>query len=295
MDDLENQLTDMFGAAASGVTPPLEEILDASTKQGRVLRRRRTAGIAAATAGLVGLSAGVGLGVYQLGFHNARPDAAAAGNSSTPTPGPRSPTPTVPPHSVTPTAASTPTTQTTPSASGSLPGAYLTSAPTEAAQSGLGLLESILAQYRGSVVPVTQKPLGVAEVNYDDGGGASQIVVWVVTNVQTPASGGFDCGNFHTSDAGPRPSGAPAASCTQVTTADGLPEFLLVSGTSYDTGFYEYQVIRFVSADEWVSMDVGNGVFDDGPIDVTRAVPPLSLEQMQTVVANPGWTSLSGS
>lgn len=106
----------------------------------------------------------------------------------------------------------------------------------------------------------------------------------------TPELAGFHaytCANFISADAGIRPSGAPRPSCTKTSSAGGQTEYIVVTSDD-SSGFYDYEVNLFTSNGLVVALDAGNGVPQGATVEATRALPPLSLEQMRAVVSDPG-------
>jgi hypothetical protein len=163
------------------------------------------------------------------------------------------------------------------------------STPQSGHQVGAPLLTQFVSVYGLHAVRQNSTSIGVADFIYDDGHGQSEIMVSVrAYTAVLKSSNAYTCINFNTTDAGPRPSGAPIPSCTTVTTIDGHVEYVVV--TSDDgSGFYDYEVSLFTTNNMVVSLDAGNGVPQGANVDVTRAVPPLSLSDMQAIVADPAW------
>ncbi|WP_157436266.1 hypothetical protein [Actinospica robiniae] len=300
MDDyIENQLPQFFEQAAAHLEPPVEEIVAASTVLGRRRRRRRTAGSACAAVGMIGLTAGLVIGMQRFGISGApRGGAVAAGGESR---GP-SMTPATPPGTARPPTTGSPV--SVPSVSGSPASALSISAPSVSGpsvssstgsvtpstpQSAPELLSRLLAAYGLHEVGPQVNPIGVADLVFDDGHGQSDIIASVVRYTPQLASDhAFTCVNFDPTDAGVRPSGAPKPSCTKTSSAGGQTEYVIVT-TVDGSGFYDYEVNLFASNGLVVALDVGNGVPQGGTVDVTRALPPLSLDQMRAVVSDPGW------
>jgi len=271
MDEIEHQLSELFEAASSRLVPPVEEILETSTALGRRLRRRRTAVTATAALGVVGIACGVAFGVNHLGIDTharvtaAEPQATDRAASASALP-------------------STPS-RTSASAAGTVVGA----APNRSPQAGVPLLEQLLAAYPGRVDPVGSASIGVADVVYDDGHGAVEIIASVQNDTATMRSeGAFTCDDFIGIDEGRRPADAPAPSCTQKIVSGGRPETVIVTAND-GAGFYDYEVSLFATDNLVISLTVGNGVPQGSTVDVTRTVPPLTLAEIEGIVADPGW------
>lgn len=299
MNDIENQLPQIFEAAAAGIEPPVEEIIAAGTALGRRRRLRRATGMAFASVGVVGLTAGVVLGVQRFGIGtgaggrgpvNAAGAAHSTGLPSGTSPGTARP-PTETPATQTPTAGSSP--QGT-AASSALNSASTTSAtPTSSAASGheaaTGLLSKLLSGYGLSPVGTSNAPIGVADLVYDDGRGPSEIIASVVQyTAQMATENDYTCVGFISTDATARQPGAPQPSCTQQSAANGDAEYVVVTADD-GSGFYDYEVNLFTPGGVVVALDVGNGVPRGATVEVTRAVPPLTLAQIEKIAADPAW------
>ena len=290
MDDIENQLSELFEKAASRLEPPVEDIVRVSTHLGRKRRARRNAGTVAAAVGVVGLTAGVVFSVQHFGFGSAPSGTVAAGEptadrsaSVVATPRPSSPAGTAAARSSA-LASSTTTVSLTTLTTGLAP-----STPESGPQVGAPLLTQFVSVYGLHAVRQNSTSIGVADYIYDDGHGQSEIIASVrAYSAALKSWNAYTCVNFNTTDAGPRPSGAAAPSCTTVTTIDGHIEYVMVTGDD-GSGFYDYEVNLFTTNNMVVSLDAGNGVPQGANVDVTRAVPPLSLSEMQAIVADPAW------
>lgn len=293
MDDIENQLSELFEKAASRLEPPVEDIVRVSTHLGRKRRARRNAGTVAAAVGVVGLTAGVVFSVQHFGIGSVPSGTVAAGQptadhsaSIVATPHPSSPATTTAASSTTPAGSATSAVPLTTLTTGLAP-----STPQSGPQVGAPLLTQFVSMYGLHAVRQNSTSIGVADFIYDDGRGQSEIIASVQAYTATMKSwNAYTCVNFNATDAGPRPSGAPTPSCTTVTTIDGHTEYVVVTGVD-GSGFYDYEVNLFTSNNMVVSLDAGNGVPQGATVDVTRALPPLTLSDMQAIVADPAWLS----
>ena len=277
VDDIENRLSELFETAAAHLEPPVEDIVRVSTHLGRKRRARRNTGMVAAAIGVVGLAAGVAFSVQRFGIGSVPSGDAAAGRPRADqsasvlaaTPRPSSPAGT---------------TAAVPLASG-----LELSSPDSGPQVGTPLLTQLVSGYGLRAVRHNSTSIGVADVIYDDGHGQSEIMVSVrAYSAALRSWNAYTCADFSAADAVQRPSGAPAPSCMSVTTADGHVEYVMVTADD-GSGFYDYEVNLFTADNTVVALDVGNGVPQGATVDVTRAVPPLSLAEMQDVVADPAW------
>jgi hypothetical protein len=269
VDDIENQLSELFETAAAHLEPPVEDIVRVSTRLGRKRRARRNAGTVAAAVGVVGLTVGVVFSVQRFGIGTGRgPSAVAAGQ---------------------PTAGRSASVLTTPQHSSSPPPAGTTvAAPKSSPQAGAPLLTRLVSGHGLHAVRQDGTSVGVADVIYDDGHGQAEIIASVrAYSAELKSWNAYTCANFSATDEAQRPSGAPAPSCT-VTTTDGHMEYTVVTADD-GSGFYDYEVNLFTADNMVVSLDVGNGVPQGATVDVTRAVPPLSLAEMRAIVADPAW------
>lgn len=286
MDDIDNQMSTLFETAASHLEPPVEDILRISMLLGRRRRARRNAWAVAAAVGVVGLTAGAVVSVPRLGIGSGPAGSnsnAAAGQPSAD----RSAGVLTTSSAGVPSPSSLTATSATPVAPSSAGLAHST--PTFGPQSGAPLLTQLVSGYGLHVVRASSIPIGVADAIYDDGQGQSEIIASVVAySSQLKSEHAYTCANFDATDAKQRPSAAPAPSCTTVTTSSGHVEYVVVTADDA-SGFYDYQVNLFTSGNLVVSLDAGNGVPQGATVDVTRAVPPLSLSEMEAVVADPAW------
>jgi hypothetical protein len=270
VDDIENQLPGLFETAAAHLEPPIEEIVRVSTRLGRKRRARRNTAMVTAAVGVVGLTAGVAFSVQRFGI---------GGTPSAATPHPGSSTSTTAASSMSAAAPST--------------SRLVRPTPTSGPQVGAPLLTQLVSGYGLHAVQRNSTSIGVADVIYDDGHGQSEIIASVrAYSAALKSSNAYTCANFSTADAVHRPAGAPAASCAKVTTTDGHVEYVMVTADD-GSGFYDYEVNLFTADNMVVALDVGNGVPQGATVDVTRAVPPLSLAEMQAIVANPAWLDYS--
>lgn len=288
MDDIENQLSELFETAASRLEPPVEDIVRVSTQLGRRRRARRNTATVAAAVGVVGLTAGVVFSVQHFGFGSVPSGTVAAGQptadhsaSIVASPRPGSPGSTTATRSTTQVSSTTSAVSRT---TGLVP-----STPESGPQVGAPLLTQFVSVYGLHAVRQNSTSIGVADFIYDDGHGQSEIIASVrAYSAALKSWNAYTCVNFNTTDAGSRPSGAPIPSCTTVSTIDGHTEYVMVTGDD-GSGFYDYEVNLFTTNNMVVSLDAGNGVPQGANVDVTRAVPPLSLSEMQAIVADPAW------
>ena len=125
---------------------------------------------------------------------------------------------------------------------------------------------------------------GAADAVYNDGHGAAQLSV---STSSRPS--GVTCANWLGGvDEGTRPAGATPVSCAEVTLPDGDHRLTVVTGVD-GSGFYDYEVTLTRTDGTIVIAVVGNGVPEGATVDVTRAVPPLTLAQLQAIAADPAW------
>jgi hypothetical protein len=286
VDDTENQLSTLFEQAAAQIEPPVEDIIRISMLLGRRRRARRTAWAVAAAIGAVGLTAGAVVSVPRLGIGSEPAGNAAAAQPSADR-SVRVLTPSATPSAGVPSSSSlagTSATAVAPPSTG-----IVRSTPGSSTQSAAALLTQLVSGYGLHVVSQSSTPIGVADFVYDDGHGQSEVIASVETySAQLKSENAFTCANFDSTDAKQRPAAAPAPSCTKVTAAGGHAEYVVVTADD-GSGFYDYQVNLFPSDNVVVSLDAGNGVPQGATVDVTRTVPPLSLAEMEAIVADPAW------
>jgi hypothetical protein len=280
--EFEDELTELFDHATATLRPPVDELLEQSSTRGRRLRRRRrTAGAALGTLGVAAVVCGTAVGVLH-GHSPTRSAQVALGAS------PRSPA-AAPTGAVTlsanPAKATTTPTATADGASSAPSGQ--TSSASGSSGTDYDLLKSLLPA-GGSLEPLPYDwggtVPGAADAVYNDGHGAVEISVST-----TSRRSGVTCANWIGGmDEGPRPAGATPVSCVEVTLPDGDRRLTFVTGTD-GSGFYDYEVTLTRTDGTVVMATVGNGVPEGATVDVTRAVPPLTLAQLQAIAANPGW------
>lgn len=279
MNDIEQQLSELFERAASQLEPPIEEILEASKALGRRRLRRRNIAMSATTVAVVALTVGAVLGAIRLA-PDGQADLTTAGNPPTKVDASPSTTPSARP-SITP--------GTTPS---TVPSRAAGNAVSTAPLSGKALLQQMLTTYGGHAIGDAPGKFGTADVIDDDGHGDAQVSVTVTKLIPVALSDhDYTCTNFTAAaalDSVKRPAGTLPPSCTRTTTAAGRPEYLTVTSND-SSGFYDYEVSLFVTDDLVVCLEAGNGIPLGTTVDVTRTDPPLTLAQMQAMVADPAW------
>ena len=297
--EFEDELTELFDHATATLHAPVDELLEHSSAEGRRLqRRRRTARVALGTFGVTAVVCGTAVGVLH-GYGPARPATVALGadksasprSSATPT---GAATPSASPSSPSSPASTTSTTSTTATPTGSPDDASSTPSgqtssgnPAGSGRTNYDLLRSLLPAGTslepmpydwGGTVP------GAADAVYNDGHGAVELSV---SATSTPSD--VTCANWMGgTNEGTRPAGATPVSCSQQSFANGDKDLTLVTGVD-GSGFYDYEVILAHADGTVVMAVVGNGVPEGATVDVTRAVPPLTIEQLQTIAADPGW------
>jgi hypothetical protein len=298
VDDIDNQLRKLFDAAASELDVPVEDIVEAGTRLGRKRRARRNTGMVAAVVGVVGLTAGAVFGVQRFGIGSAPSNASAAAGrqttdqrvsvSAVPSTGgalaDTSAAGSSAGGAASSAAAAGGTTPVQPLASG-----LVRSNPESGPQVGAALLTQLVSADGLHAVRQNGTSVGVADLIYDDGHGQSEIMASVREySAALKQWNAYTCVNFNSADAATRPYGVPEPSCMKVITTGGYAEYLMV--TSDDgSGFYDYEVNLFTADNMVVALDAGNGVPQATTVDVTRKLPPLSLAEMQAIVADPSW------
>lgn len=275
MNDIEQQLSELFERAASRLEPPIEEILEASKVLGRRRLRRRNIAMTATTVAVVALTVGAVLGAMRLA-PDGQADLTTAGNPPTRVDASPSTTPRARP-SITPS---------------TVPRRTAGDAVSTAPLSGKALLQQMLTMYGGHAIGDAPGKFGTADVIDDDGHGNAQVSVTVTKLIPVALSDhDYTCANFTAAaalDSVKRPAGTLPPSCTRTTTSAGRPEYLTVTSND-SSGFYDYEVSLFVTDDLVVSLEAGNGIPLGATVDVTRTDPPLTLAQMQAMVADPAW------
>ena len=288
MDDIENQLPKLFETAASHLEPPIEDIVRVSTQLGRRRRARRNTGVVAAAVGVVGLAAGVAFGVQRFAIGSVPSGTTAAGQSTADHSASVLATPRLSAPDTT-TAASDASTASGTTAVVPQASTLVSSTPTSGPQVGKWLLSQLVSGYGLQTVRENDTSIGVADIIYNDGRGQSEIMASVrAYSAALKSSNAYTCTNFSTTDEAQRPSGVPTPSCTKLITTDGHIEYVMVTGND-GSGFYDYEVNLFTADNMVVSIDAGNGVPQGATVDVTRALPPLTLAEMQVMVADPAW------
>ena len=127
---------------------------------------------------------------------------------------------------------------------------------------------------------------GAADAVYQDGHGEAEISVTAFqhSRIATTTCATWTGGK----DEGPRPAGATPVSCATVRLPNGDTRTTLVSGAD-EHGFYDYEVTLARTDGSIVIATAANGVPEGADVVVTRAVPPLTLAQLQALAADPGW------
>lgn len=295
--EFEDELTELFDHATATLRPPVEELLEQSSAQGRRMqRRRRTAKAALGTFGVTAVVCGTAVGVLHGYSPGRAPTGDGMGTATSPKASPASPTPGASPSTSPATTATASPSTGTPSqtsTTSSTATATLTggAAQTSAAHGGTGtnydLLQSLLPAGAnlqpmpydwGGTVP------GAADALYNDGHGTVLLSVSTTTMQVMTSCTGWQGG----SNEGKRPVGATPVSCTSETLPGGDIETEVVTGVD-GYGYYDYEVTLTRTDGTSVMAVVGNGIPEGATVDVTRAVPPLTLAQLQVLAVNPGW------
>jgi len=148
--------------------------------------------------------------------------------------------------------------------------------------SGLQLLESLLPT-NGRVTKAPGITDATAEIWYDDGHGVVDMAVTTShTGMKTCA------GWLGGTNEGPRQPGDLPPSCTFKTLPGGATETDVVTGVD-GSGFYDIEVTLVRADGVIVEMNVDNGTVQGATVDVTRTVPPLTMAQVEAIVADPRW------
>lgn len=285
--EFEDELTELFDHATATLRPPVDELLEQSSTRGRRLRRRRrTAKVALGTFGMTAVVCGTAFGVVH-GYSPARSAPAALGASADASP--RSSA--APTGAATVTASASPakatTTPTTPAKQTSGTPAGQSSSPSGSGRTDYDLLSSLLPA-GGNLEPMPYDwggtVPGAADAVYNDGHGAVELSV---STTSRPSD--VTCANWiGGTNEGTRPAGATPVSCAETTLPDGDRRLTVVTGVD-GSGFYDYEVTLTRTDGTIVMAVVGNGVPEGATVDVTRAVPPLTIAQLQAIAADPGW------
>lgn len=262
--EFENELSGLFDSASAALRPPIEEILEHSSARGQTLRRRRRGAMGAVSAlSVAAIAGGAAFGVTHLQSASPTPVMAAAGSSISSAP-----------------VADTQSAAATTAATGGVTHA-----------TDYDLLKSLLPAGAG-VKPVPHDwgdvTPGAAEAIYDDGHGRAQISVSAEKIAATPLRPAFSCATWSGKNEGPRPAGATPPSCTTTHLADGDTLYSVVSGND-PHGYYDYEVQLKRTDGVTVIAWVADGLPEGTEVDVTRAVPPLTIAQLTALVETPGW------
>ena len=289
MNAAEDRLSQLMDAATCALDPPIESILAAGERLGRVRRRRRHIAIASGTAAMV-LLAGVGVAV---GLHDTDPadSYGAAGHVIGPSHVPI-------PDSLAPTAIPSPV--PSPTSAGLFGFSNLKPKPGEApinAPAAVTILRKLVAATWtfGAYKPASRGSL--LRVNVDDGKGVSQIFV----DIAPVAKGGIDPVDCALQGLG-LPQATPSSGAKLRPNALGtLSECYTESNTvTGDTAMLEviappaskvviYRVI--VNRPDGVAIEITaqNGDPGSAANEVTRALPPLDVETWGIVASSPMW------
>jgi DNA-directed RNA polymerase specialized sigma24 family protein len=254
---------------------------------GRGLRRRRRRRIALGNTVLLGAVAGVAVAV---GTHQPRQPAPAGltGTVGSPT---ASAIASVAPS--TPTA-STYSLQITVSPSGTqtaTAGLTTPAAPSTTATATLPAPAAAMLHQLEALLPAGSAVSNVRvlntrslEVDYDDGHGPVDLMLAIMP---TQSLRGITCPNPLWPNEGPRPAGALPESCAMRTPpAGGQERDAVMYADAY--GFYGYNVYDERPGGYTVFVQVGNGTLGGLP-KVTRADPPGTMAQWESLAENPAW------
>ena len=274
----DQQLMELFDAATNDLRPPIEEIYQQSVSRGKRLRRRRDARVLLGTASVLAVSVGAVLTLPHLGS-TAMVTAAAS---------------TSPSEQATASAGATATSSAVPTASVSTaPTLGATEAATAPAslvplttKTGTQILESLLPAGSRIVGPMPD-PYTLVDVEYTDGHGTSELTVG--TQSVATFRGLTTCaGWLGGTNEGTPPAGALKPTCSVENLPGGATEIIVITGV--DTyGFYDIETTLVPTTGFTVTVTTSNGLPLGATVDVTRAVPPLSVAQTQAIAADPQW------
>ncbi|HZP51707.1 hypothetical protein [Actinocrinis sp.] len=291
MNAAEDRLSQLMDAATCALDPPIDSILAAGERLGRVRRRRRHVAIASGAAAMV-LLAGVGVAV---GLHDTDPEDSygAAGHVIGPS------HLAVPiPDSLAPSTISSPV--PSPTTAGLFGFSNLKHGPGEApinAPAAVTILRKLVAATWtfGDYKPASRGSL--LRVNVDDGKGVSQIFV----DIAPVANGGIDPVNCALQGLG-LPQATPSSAAKLRPNASGTLSECYTEGNTVtgDTAMLEviappaskvvvYRVI--VNRPDGVAIEITaqNGDPESAANEVTRALPPLDVETWGIVASSPMW------
>ncbi|GAA2144564.1 hypothetical protein GCM10009760_32210 [Kitasatospora kazusensis] len=250
--DLEHELTRMLEESTDRLSPPVHTIVAEADRRGRRLRRRRRAQIGGSAVALAALvCTGTALGLHP-----------AVG----------------------------PTLNVSSSASGTVPvtGAAMLQTLADLLPPG-----ATLKNFRSGPPLGPQADSVRFTVDYLDGhGGPATITVSVQRTNGQP--GALDCDPMLRLPAGPRPAGADPVACTADHLPDGADRQTLV-GQAVPAGLVYQEQVRVQRPDGVaVQFAVANGVLPTAVVGgtnglMTRARPPLTVEQAQAIAQSPSW------
>ena len=130
---------------------------------------------------------------------------------------------------------------------------------------------------------------GAIEADYNDGGGAADLMVSVAPSSSLPSDQLACPADLGKDNAGIRPSGAPPISCAMRSASGGGTERVWVTPAEFG-GWYTYQLILERADGTEVEIQVANGTLHTLP-KPDRTAPPGTLAQWESIVESPLWHS----
>ena len=250
----EDRVAELFEQVVERLHPDVGPLVDAGEARGKTLRTRRRIRIVAGNA--LALAAVAGAATALIGPGSAANVQAAQSSATSKS-------------STTPTKPS--------SADKGMTSARMLSTLKELMPAGAKITTSKL----------TEESKNELEVYYDDGHGLSDIIMYIDTGDTVG-----DCPAHLWADEGPRPAGALPKSCVTRTLPGGVTERDAVENADL-YGFYGYQIYVGYPDGVTVSIQVGNGTLSmlNPRPDITRAVPPGTMQQWAAIVESPLWHS----
>lgn len=271
MNAAEDRLSELMDAATRALHPPVDAILAEGERLGRYRRRRRRTAVATGTAAVM-LLAGAGAAA---GLRLSRPapyDAADAAHVlHRPSTAPKN------------------TADATPSPSPTAQAPVKALAPITATAAVNILRMKVPATWKYGAYPQSNSGMSLLNIDVDDGKGLARVFV-AIGNSKQSGMDPIDCKLQAAllASGGKRPPGAPATNCVvrHYPNGDQVMQEVLRADPY---GEYQYRIIADRADGVALEITAANGDWSAASTEVTRATPPLTVEQLTAIALDPIW------
>lgn len=286
-DDIEAKLSELLASSTNDLEPPVGSIIEQGVRRGRRMQRyARIRGAAVAT-GVLAVTVGATVGVVAVADRPGSGDAPSAFSVA----GAR-PSGAANQHAtVTPTARP----PAHPTANATAKAAAAKTTPAKTVRLSYKQVEAILGDLLppGRLVRLTMLPQSSGTdywANYLPGTRGYQVSVDIVPSGSRGATVS-SCAGLPAPDEGPRPPGATPAGC-EIRTLPGGGHLLLLTTGADQWGFYDYELVYDRPDGAQVTITLANGTTDSShgnPVTVNAVKPPLTMDQLVTVIESDRW------